>query len=60
MKSLAGLDELPAKAPELARAWIYARLIAFLIAEQECRASPRTLPLCTRQNQSQAYRAGVL
>ena len=59
MKSLAGLDELPAKAPELARAWIYARLIAFLIAEQSAGQVP-TLPLCTRQNQSQAYRAGVL
>ncbi|MGO7486763.1 transposase, partial [Rhizobium ruizarguesonis] len=26
-KSLAGLDSLPAKKPELARAWLYARLI---------------------------------
>ena len=34
MKSIAGLDELPAKKPELARAWIYARLIAVLIAER--------------------------
>jgi DDE family transposase len=34
MKSLAGLDELAAKKPELARAWIYARLIVFLMAEQ--------------------------
>jgi Transposase DDE domain len=34
MKSLAGLDELAAKDPALAQAWIYARLIAFLIAEQ--------------------------
>ncbi|MEH7876355.1 hypothetical protein V7799_01105 [Rhizobium laguerreae] len=25
-KSLAGLDSLPAKKPELARAWLYARL----------------------------------
>src|SRR3981189_2287107 len=33
MKSLAGLDELTAKKPELAQAWIYARLIVFLIAE---------------------------
>jgi hypothetical protein len=34
MKSLAGLDELAAKDPALAQAWLYARLIAFLIAEQ--------------------------
>ena len=34
MKSLAGLDRLPAKTPELAQAWIYARLIAALMAEQ--------------------------
>ncbi len=33
-KSLAGLDLLPAKKPELARAWIYARLIVAIIAEQ--------------------------
>jgi hypothetical protein len=34
MKSLAGIDELAAKKTELAQAWIYARLIAFLIAER--------------------------
>ena len=34
MKSLAGLDGVPAKNPDLARAWIYARLIAVLLAEQ--------------------------
>ena len=34
MKSLAGLDELAAKDPALAQTWLYARLIAFLIAEQ--------------------------
>ena len=34
MKSLAGLAGLPAKKPELARAWIYARLIVVLMAEQ--------------------------
>jgi hypothetical protein len=33
MKSIAGLDELAAKKPELAQAWLYARLIAFLVAE---------------------------
>jgi hypothetical protein len=34
MKSLAGIDELAAKKPALAQAWIYARLIAFLMAER--------------------------
>lgn len=33
-KSLAGLDQLPAKEPRLARAWIYARLIVAIIAER--------------------------
>jgi len=44
MKSLAGLDELAAKKPELARAWIYARLIAFLIAEQSAGQVPDSSP----------------
>ncbi|ANL55102.1 MULTISPECIES: IS4 family transposase [Rhizobium] len=33
-KSLAGLDNLPAKKPELAQAWLYARLIVAIIVEQ--------------------------
>ena len=44
MKSLAGLDELVAKKPELARAWIYARLIAFLIAERSAGQVPDSFP----------------
>jgi len=44
MKSLAGLDELAAKKPDLARAWIYARLIAFLIAEQSAGQVPDSSP----------------
>jgi hypothetical protein len=40
MKSLAGLDELAAKKPELAQAWIYARLITFLIAERNAGQVP--------------------
>jgi hypothetical protein len=44
MKSLAGLDELPAKKPELARAWIYARLIAVLMAEQSAGQVPDSSP----------------
>ena len=44
MKSLAHLDELAAKKPELAQAWIYARLIAFLIAEQSAGQVPESSP----------------
>lgn len=43
-KSLAGLDQLPAKNPELARAWIYARLIVALIAEQIAGQVPDSSP----------------
>ena len=44
MKSLAGLDEIAAKKPELAQAWIYARLIAFLMAEQIAGQVPESPP----------------
>jgi Transposase DDE domain len=43
-KSLAGLDRLPAKKPELARAWIYARLIVAIIAEQIAGQVPDSSP----------------
>jgi hypothetical protein len=43
-KSLAGLDMLPAKQPELARAWIYARLIVAIIAEQIAGQVPDSSP----------------
>jgi hypothetical protein len=43
-KSLAGLDQLPAKKPELARAWIYARLIVAIIAEQIAGQPPDSPP----------------
>lgn len=43
-KSLAGLDQLPAKKPELARAWIYARLIVAIIAEQIAGQLPDSSP----------------
>jgi DDE family transposase len=43
-KSLAGLDALPAKSPELARAWIYARLIVAIIAEQIAGQVPESPP----------------
>jgi hypothetical protein len=44
MKSLAGLDELAAKEPALAQAWLYARLIAFLIAEHIAGRVPESSP----------------
>lgn len=62
MKSLAGLDTLPAKKPNLARAWIYARLIAILIADRiagqvpdsppsaQRKAPRKPLPLASRQD----------
>lgn len=43
-KSLAGLDSLPAKKPELAQAWIYARLIVAIIAEQIAGQVPDSPP----------------
>lgn len=43
-KSLAGLDQLPAKDPALARAWIYARLIVAIIAEQIAGQVPDSPP----------------
>jgi hypothetical protein len=61
-KSLAGLDQLPAKKPELARAWIYARLIVALIAEKIAgqvpdsspsshdNTPPKPIPLASHQN----------
>jgi Transposase DDE domain len=44
MKSLAGLAQLPAKNPDLARAWIYARLIVALLAEQMAGQVPESPP----------------
>jgi hypothetical protein len=49
MKSLADLDELAAKKPELAKAWIYARLITFLIAEQNAGQVPESPPSASRK-----------
>ena len=58
-KSLAGLDRLPAKKPKLAQAWLYARLIVAIIAEQIAGQVPDSPPLWTRQHHKQARRAGV-
>jgi hypothetical protein len=49
MKSLAGLDEIAAKEPALAQAWLYARLIAFLIAEQIAGQVPESPPSGSRK-----------
>jgi hypothetical protein len=49
MKSLGDLDELAAKKPELAKAWIYARLITFLIAEQNAGQVPESPPSALRK-----------
>ncbi|MFW2229026.1 hypothetical protein ACM5SV_08955, partial [Rhizobium sp. CRRU65] len=62
--SLAGLDSLPAKKPELARAWLYARLIVAIIAEQIAGQVPDSPPLWMWQPHWlaphwQAHRAGV-
>lgn len=43
-KSLAGLDRLPAKKPKLARAWLCARLIVAIIAEQIAGQVPDSPP----------------
>jgi hypothetical protein len=48
-KSLAGLDQLPAKKPELARAWIYARLIVAIIAERIAGQLPDSSPCGPRE-----------
>lgn len=53
MKSLAGLDALPAKKPDLARAWIYARLIAILIADRIAGQVPDSPPSAQRKAPSQ-------
>jgi hypothetical protein len=44
MKSLAGLDALPAKNPDLARTWIYANLIVILLAERSAGQVPDSSP----------------
>jgi hypothetical protein len=43
-KSIAGLDDLPAKKPGLAKAWIYGRLIAILLAERIAGKFPDSPP----------------
>jgi IS4 transposase len=50
MKSLAGLAALPAKKPELARTWIYARLIAALLAERIAGQVPDSPPFEPNKN----------
>jgi len=52
-KSLAGLDALPAKNPDLARTWIYARLIAALLAERIAGKVPDSSPSAPRRPDGQ-------
>ncbi len=56
LKSLCGLGQLPAKHPSLARTWIYAKLIAALIAEQRAGQIPDSPPCApTRGKKSQSF-----
>jgi hypothetical protein len=52
-KSLAGLDQLPAKNPELARAWIHARLITILLAERIAGKLPDSSPSAPENDEGQ-------
>jgi IS4 transposase len=52
-KSLAGLDRLPAKNPELARAWIHARLITILLAERIAGKLPDSSPSAPENDEGQ-------
>ena len=49
LKSLLGLDELPAKDPDLARTWIYAKLLAHLLAEDLTRQILDSPPCAQRR-----------
>jgi len=51
LKSLLGLDELPAKDPDLARTWIYAKLLAHLLAEDLTRKILDSPP-CARRHRA--------
>jgi hypothetical protein len=53
-KSLAGLDELAAKTPELARSWIFAKLILALLAERIAGLSPESPPYGPRTTAANA------
>jgi hypothetical protein len=53
MKSLAGLDALRAKSPGLAQAWIYAKLITFLIADRIAGQVPESPPSGPRKPAAQ-------
>lgn len=51
LKSLLGLDALPAKDPDLARTWIHAKLLAHLLAEDITREILDSPP-CARRHQA--------
>lgn len=50
LKSLLGLGELPARSPELARAWLHAKLILALLAEDRRRELAAALPPQARRS----------
>jgi len=54
LKSLADLDTLPAKKPELARTWICARLIVALLAERIAGNPPDSSPCAPRHRRRPA------
>jgi len=58
-KSLAGLDMLPAKKPELARAWIYAKADRRHHRRTDCRASPGLFPSGPGKTTRKPNRVGV-
>jgi hypothetical protein len=51
-KSLLGLGDLPAKKPDLARSWIYAKLIVALLAEKAARKLADSSPSAPPQGAS--------
>jgi hypothetical protein len=53
-KSLAGLDELTAKTPRLARSWIHAKLILALLAERIAGLAPDSPPCALRTTETHA------
>jgi hypothetical protein len=52
LKGLVRIDELPAKDPDLARAWLYCNLIAALLIDQMTRQVRDSFPCASRRAQS--------
>ena len=60
LKSLCGLGQLPAKHPDLARTWIYAKLLAALLAEQRAGQVPDSPPSTPRSRKTRPRPARAL